>query len=476
MIRCRTCGITYKDHATICLRCLTPLKETKKAINDTEKKSVNVETNPIVHKDKMVLIATATPRPSHRSSTIHSLPNKNTPQTNLFEELEAISHQKVESDISSTIGSSFEATLSAELEAISHQKTEPDIPPTNIISSQSNLSTELESALSQQTFKPELTPSKDSSSQSDITPENPPNVSQQLDSEISLAKYKLELTQLKESIKGFDPETSIGQINPLFGDIKASEVEKLYSILIDLPKVEEIYLRSQDRVSFDRGYTLENGYITHLNISNLDITHLPAHLESLEHLTVLDLEHNKLETFPDELVNLPKLEGLNLSENKLKILPRSIGKLTHLKYLWLYDNELEELPSELNQLTYLELLDLRGNKFVNRNIDPIYELKKLKFLSLESNNIKSLSDNLDYLTELETLFLGDNPIETFPDISNLKNLKELSLYGTKLNFVPESILFLPLLKSLDIWNSQIKLEDWILKELKEAGVYINTGT
>ena len=476
MIRCRTCGITYKDHATICLRCLTPLKETKDIIQETEKKSVHIEMNPIIQKEKMVLIATATPPPPHKSSTVPRLQNKNSPQTNLSAELEAISHEKAVSNISTSTKNSFEATLSAELDAISHEKVESDPTPSNKIFTRSNLSTELETALSQQPLNPDLISSKDSSSQGNHSPGNSSDVSQKLDSEISLTKYKLELAQLKESVKGFDPDKSIGQINPLFGDIKASEVENLYSILIDLQKVDEIYVRSPDRVSFDRGYTLENGYITHLNISNLEITHLPSHLESLEHLTVLDLEQNKLDTFPEELVNLHKLEGLNLSENKLKVLPNSIGKLNNLKYLWLYDNELEELPTELNQLPYLELIDLRGNKFANKNIDPIYKLKKLKFLSLESNNIKSLSENLDNLTELETLFLGDNPIETFPDISNLRNLKEISLYGTKLKFVPESILFLPLLRSLDIWNSQIKLEDWILKELKDAGVYINTGT
>ena len=69
----------------------------------------------------------------------------------------------------------------------------------------------------------------------------------------------------------------------------------------------------------------------------------------------------------------------------------------------------------------------------------------------------------------------DDLVGSLPDLVQLKNLKELSLYNTKLAVVPDSLMALSNLKTLDIWNTKIKPDDWILKQLKEAGVNINFG-
>lgn len=187
----------------------------------------------------------------------------------------------------------------------------------------------------------------------------------------------------------------------------------------------------------------------------------------------LNLSNQALTSLPDNLDT--NLIGLNVSENNLKEIPGKIEKLNRLKFLWLYENEIAEIPSIISSLTNLETLDLRGNKLTEKNIDSIFELKNLQFLSLESNNIQVLSEKISNLTNLEILHLGENPIEVLPDIINLKNLKELSIHSTNLSILPDSILTLPNLKTLDIWKTKIRSDDWILLELKEAGVTINFG-
>lgn len=445
MIRCRKCGITYHDNATLCLRCMNPLPKptgknvVRKPVRQEVLDKLIAERNP-----KNILIATATPRP--RKLSIGSLGDSTvTKETSNVSAMNTTVSQKPDVHIVSKLSTPSPVTV--------EQKTPDELSSKLVI--QEAIPTP-EPVLETSTPKEELS----TSAKATVIPA-PEKI-----------PYKQELSKLMDAIKELDPDKTVEGIDPRLGDIRVDEIERLSSIVTNLENAEEIYARSKDRILFDRGYVLQSGYITHLNIFNLELTTLPDNLVSLQKLTSLDLERNNFDAIPDGLDKLPSLVSLNVSENKLTELSSAVRKLTQLKSIWLYDNSIAKIPSELSLLTNLELLDLRGNKLTSKDLDPIWQLTKLKYLSLESNNLNSLPENLDTLTDLEVLLVGHNPLEVFPDISNLRKLKELSLYGTKLKYAPESMLFLPNLQTLDLWNTAINPDDWILMELRDAGVII----
>lgn len=124
------------------------------------------------------------------------------------------------------------------------------------------------------------------------------------------------------------------------------------------------------------------------------------------------LAENQLESLPSAIGNLPELELLWLDKNRLTYLPRTIGKLKSLRELQLTDNRLKDLPAEIGELADLEIL------------------------YLERNQITYLPSSVQQLSKLKTLFLDDNPI-TDIDLNHLKplkNLRALSLFGTKVSY------------------------------------------
>ena len=448
----------------MCLRCFNPLPQSTGF--ETVRKPVRREALDRViaeRKPKNILIATATPRPHHQKIIATATPpprHKNVAEYHDDTSLTSTTPMQENSNVSTT-------ETSVTDDSVKSEETLKISPGTMGLLQQLKELNEISEIPDSK-----LTPSKNSFSETSTSSKLQPSAVESTEVLSEDEKFKRELNKLKDDITKLEPDQTIEKINPHFGAIRVDELQKYFAIIDSLENAEVLYAQTKEKLSFNRGYVLESGYITQLSFSEIGLSVIPGYLSSLQKLSALDLERNMFEDFPDGLDRLPNLESLNVSECGMKIIPSSVSKLVSLKSLWLYDNELTELPAKLNSLENLELLDLRGNKLGTSEINQIYDLKKLKFLSLESNDLKSISERIDELTELETLLIGDNPIEDFPDISNLKNLKELSLYDTKLKYVPESILFLPNLQKLDLWNTGIKPHDWILQELKEAGVDI----
>ena len=80
--------------------------------------------------------------------------------------------------------------------------------------------------------------------------------------------------------------------------------------------------------------------------------------------TRLDLSDNQLTTLPASLAQFPKLTHLDLSDNQLTTLPASLAQFPKLTHLDLSDNQLSGSLSELGPLPPLLSLDLRGNPLV----------------------------------------------------------------------------------------------------------------
>ena len=87
-----------------------------------------------------------------------------------------------------------------------------------------------------------------------------------------------------------------------------------------------------------------------LDLSNMDLTSVPAELGSLTWLTNLDLSNNQIKTLPDEFKPLfIKLKTLNLEGNQLTEIPVPEQNKIPLKTLYLGRNLFRNIPKEIIQ-------------------------------------------------------------------------------------------------------------------------------
>ena len=155
------------------------------------------------------------------------------------------------------------------------------------------------------------------------------------------------------------------------------------------------------------GLTIENGYVTQLNLAENNLSgYLPECIGELQHLTDISL-----------------WENYNLGGK----LPAGLFSLENLKSLHIRICAIEgEISPDIKQLTKLESLSIGNNKFTGRFPSEISELKNLYFLSI---------DNGDFILGNESQPINCNnftPCEFPKSLCKLTNLKEL--YAYKNNF------------------------------------------
>jgi len=112
-----------------------------------------------------------------------------------------------------------------------------------------------------------------------------------------------------------------------------------------------------------------------LDLSNSDLTKVPAYVFGQFRLTELNLSHNRLiGALPAEIRQLTKLQVLDVSGNLMTGVPAEIGQLSELRRLDLSNNRLTGLPQELGDLKNLEELDLSGNSVSENDLAIISSL------------------------------------------------------------------------------------------------------
>ncbi|XP_028755453.1 probable LRR receptor-like serine/threonine-protein kinase At1g53430 [Neltuma alba] len=223
-------------------------------------------------------------------------------------------------------------------------------------------------------------------------------------------------------------------------------------------------------------------HVTHIQLKGLNLSGvIPSEFGNLTQLQELDLTRNYLNgSIPKSFAKLP-LVILSLLANQLSgPIPKEIGDISTLEELVLEDNLLEgTLPSSLGKLKQLRRLLFSANNFSGMIPESFGNLKKLEDFRLDGNNMSGKLpsfignwtnlDRLDLqgtsmegpipptialltnLTQLRISDLNGQPTMKFPDIKNLKSLKQLVLRNCSITgSIPDNIGQLEDLVTLDL--------------------------
>ncbi|XP_056174254.1 disease resistance protein RPV1-like [Syzygium oleosum] len=164
-----------------------------------------------------------------------------------------------------------------------------------------------------------------------------------------------------------------------------------------------------------------------LDISQTGIKELPNSIGNLESLIELDISETGIKELPDSIGNLESLIELDITQTEIKELPDSIGKLKNLKVAKMDLNDISKIPDAFWTIEKLEEIDVRFTEDFNVKVEIgncIYRNRSLRILKLRNAAIYVVPRLPESLIILK---LSDLHMDTFPDLSNLTNLKELKL-------------------------------------------------
>uniref|UniRef100_A0A8I3WEL6 Leucine-rich repeat serine/threonine-protein kinase 2 n=1 Tax=Callithrix jacchus TaxID=9483 RepID=A0A8I3WEL6_CALJA len=203
-----------------------------------------------------------------------------------------------------------------------------------------------------------------------------------------------------------------------------------------------------------------SGHLEHLEKLELHqnaLTSFPQQLcETLKSLTHLDLHSNKFTSFPSYLLKMNCIANLDVSRNDIgpSVVLDPAVKCPTLKQFNLSYNQLSSVPENAADVVEkLEQLILEGNK-ISGICSPL-RLKELKILNLSKNHISSLSENfLEACPKVESFSARMNFLAAIPFLPS--SMTSLKLSQNKFTCIPEAILNLPHLRSLDMSSNDIQ--------------------
>ena len=181
-------------------------------------------------------------------------------------------------------------------------------------------------------------------------------------------------------------------------------------------------------------------------------------ISSLSSLTHFDLSSNLFnENIPNWISSLTTLNTLDLSLNQFTGTIPDLSSLVQLTDLNVYANQLSgSIPIWINSLTALTNLNLSGNQFTG-TIPDLSNLTALINLDLAYNDLIGTIPGLSGLTDLTYIGLNDNHLSgAIPDLSGLTNLWRLDLSGNQLSgSIPSDIGTLTTLRYLFLHGNQL---------------------
>lgn len=109
-----------------------------------------------------------------------------------------------------------------------------------------------------------------------------------------------------------------------------------------------------------------------IDLSNQNLQKVPDYIFTQTSLKELNISNNKLTgSIQAEIRHLQNLTILNLSNNQMTGIPAEIGQLHGLQVLDLSNNQLTNLPYELGNLQNLKTLNISGNNYSEHDLNII---------------------------------------------------------------------------------------------------------
>jgi Leucine-rich repeat (LRR) protein len=213
-------------------------------------------------------------------------------------------------------------------------------------------------------------------------------------------------------------------------------------------------------------------------------------LSRLSKIQILDLDDNHLQELPDAMGSMTGLMILISRRNRLKRISPELAKASNLMYVELYGTELDSVPGFFGQFRSLELLRIGPNYSDTLRLSPrMAEMQSLRDLQFFDCNIYNMPSWIPQLKNLERLVmirckldtlqvvmracpklkvldLSGNNLKYFPkELYHIKTLEYLAVRDNILTEIPENIIFLNRLQTLDLRGNPIKPDNLRLLQL-----------
>ncbi len=213
-----------------------------------------------------------------------------------------------------------------------------------------------------------------------------------------------------------------------------------------------------------------------LDLSSNELTGgIPTNIGRLKKLTALDLSGNLLTgPIPGQVGGLTALSvELDLHSNQLSgPLPDSLTNLNAVQILDLGSNNLSGPIEVVGGLPSLRQIDLRENQFGGAVPGVFGNLQFLNRLDLSVNNFSGIGSGFGDAPTLDDIDLSENNLGGFSnEFTAIATLTELDLSLNQMaGQIPNNIINLGLLSSLDISNNQLNDTDIPDFSIRGAGL------
>ena len=195
----------------------------------------------------------------------------------------------------------------------------------------------------------------------------------------------------------------------------------------------------------------------HIGENQFTLSQPNTFLQNFRKLTHLDISNTQLSTVPNSILSLQNLSFLNLNNNHLENNIAGLSSIKTLEILYLSNNKINQIPTSFTQLNQLKELNLGHNLFTNATVSNLKHLEHVEWLSLENNQLTTIPTEITNLKKLVHLNLGRNQIiNGFSTVATLENLQQLWLNNNKLegNF-PNRLLQAPKLLMVSLANNNL---------------------